>query len=95
MLRPTACSTPRSGRAGLDPHPSGLTVRSGINDAVLRPLVGAGAGTRRKRIDTDRALSRFEDRVRRFGYSLSEPRRLDVPAEPAMARSLAASASGV
>jgi hypothetical protein len=36
-------------------------------------------------------MQRFEDRVRRFGYSLSEPRRLEVPAEPVMARSLAAS----
>jgi hypothetical protein len=29
--------------------------------------------------------------VHRFGYSLREPSRLELPAEPAMARSLAAS----
>jgi len=36
-------------------------------------------------------VHRFEERVRRFGYSLREPGRLDVPPEPAMARSLSAS----
>jgi hypothetical protein len=78
--------------AGVDPHPSGLTVRSGINDAYFERW-SRRRWNPRKRRDTDRALNRFEDRVRRFGYSLSEPRRLDVPAEPTMARSLAASAS--
>ena len=78
--------------AGLEPHPSGLTVRSGINDAYFERWSGRRWNPR-KRTDTDGALSRFEERVRRFGYSLSEPRRLDAPAEPAMARSLAASAS--
>jgi hypothetical protein len=41
-------------------------------------------------MDTDRAVSRFEERVRRFGYSLREPGRLSAPTEPAMARSLVA-----
>ena len=76
--------------SGLDPHPSGLTVRSGINDAYFQRW-SRRRWNPRKRIDTDRALQRFEERVRRFGYSLSEPRRLEVPAEPVMARSLAAS----
>ena len=76
--------------SGLDPHPSGLTVRSGINDAYFDRW-SRRRWNLRKRIDTDRAMQRFEDRVRRFGYSLSEPRRLEVPAEPVMARSLAAS----
>ena len=76
--------------SGLDPYPSGLTVRTGINDAYFRRWRGR-RWSPLKRIDTDRAVRRFDDRVRRFGYSLREPRRLDVPAEPAMARSLAAS----
>jgi hypothetical protein len=76
--------------AGLDPHPSGITVRTGINDAYFRRW-SARRWNPWKRFDTDRAVRRFEERVRRFGYSLREPRRLDVPPEPAMARSLAAS----
>ena len=75
--------------AGLDPHPSGITVRTGINDAYFRRWSG-GRWNPRKRIDTDRAAHRFEERVRRFGYSLREPGRLDAPSEPAMARSLVA-----
>ena len=67
-------------------------MRSGINDAYFQRWSGRRWNPR-KRGDTDRALNRFEERVRRFGYSLCEPRRLDVPAEPVMARSLAASAS--
>jgi hypothetical protein len=75
--------------AGLDPHPSGITVRTGINDAYFRRWSGR-RWSPRKRIDTDRAVQRFEDRVRRFGYSLREPGRLEAPPEPAMARSLVA-----
>jgi hypothetical protein len=76
--------------ADLQPHPSGITVRSGINDAYFRRWSGR-RWSPVKRADTDRAEHRFEDRVRRFGYSLKEPGRLEVPPEPAMARSLAAS----
>jgi hypothetical protein len=67
-------------------------VRSGINNAYFERW-SRRRWYPRKRSDTDRALNAFEERVRRFGYSLCEPRRLDVPAEPIMARSLAASAS--
>ena len=76
--------------AGLAPHPSGITVRTGINDAYFRRWLGRRWNPV-KRADTDRAVHGFEERVRRFGYSLREPGRLDVPPEPAMARSLAAS----
>ena len=41
--------------AGLDPHPSGLTVRSGINDAYFERWSGRRWNPR-KRTDTDRAL---------------------------------------
>jgi hypothetical protein len=75
--------------SGLDPHPSGITVRTGINDAYFGRW-SARRWNPRKRMDTDRAVSRFEERVRRFGYSLREPGRLSAPTEPAMARSLVA-----
>ena len=69
---------------GIAPEPSGLHVRTAINDAYFRRW-----SSRRwnpiKRFDTDRAQARFEERVQRFGYSLREPRRtaaVDTPPDP-------------
>ena len=76
--------------AGLAPQVSSLTVRTGINDGYFARWE-RGRWNPWKRLDTDRAVRRFEERVRRFGYSLHEPNRLEAPAEPAMAATLAAS----
>jgi hypothetical protein len=71
------------GYIGLDPHPTDMTVRTSVNDAYF------GRWTKRrwnpvKRYDTDRAADRFEDRVKRFGYSMREPARLGEMADIAV-----------
>jgi Sulfotransferase family len=64
---------------GLEPQPSGLTVRDSINEAYFTRWA-ANRWNPVKRYDTDRAAERFEERVSRFGYSMREPARL-APAE--------------
>ena len=64
---------------GLEPRPSGLTVRDSINDGYFTRWA-ANRWNPLKRYDTDRAAERFEERVARFGYSMREPARLS-PAE--------------
>jgi Sulfotransferase family len=58
--------------AGVDPLPSGLEVRGGINDGYFRRWAlarrGPGTGT-----DIAAAVEALEDRVSRFGYSLKQP----------------------
>jgi Sulfotransferase family len=68
---------------GVEPRPTGLQVRTGINDAYFGRF-GARRWNPWKRHDTDRAVERFEDRVARFGYSLREPLRLSEPSDVAM-----------
>jgi hypothetical protein len=60
---------------GVEPQPSGLDVRPGINDAYF----GAWEAARRSRRsgkEIRRAIAAFERRVARFGYSLEQPARL-------------------
>jgi hypothetical protein len=58
--------------AGVEPLPSGLEVRGGINDGYFRRWTLArrtpGTGT-----DIATAVETLEDRVNRFGYSLKQP----------------------
>jgi hypothetical protein len=63
---------------GLEPKPSGLTVRSSVNDAYFERWAG-NRWNPLKRYDVDRAVERFEERVARFGYSMREPGRLTRP----------------
>ncbi len=63
---------------GVEPHPSGLTVKTTINDAYFTRWA-ANRWNPLKRYDTDRAIERFEERVNRFGYSLREPAQLSEP----------------
>jgi Sulfotransferase family len=63
---------------GIDPQPSGLTVRDTINEAYFTRWE-ANRWNPLKRYDTDRAVERFEERVNRFGYSMREPGRLIAP----------------
>ncbi len=63
---------------GLEPRPTDLTVRTTVNDAYFDRW-DANRWNPLKRLDTDRALARFEDRVNRFGYSLREPRHMSDP----------------
>jgi hypothetical protein len=63
---------------GVEPKPSGLTVKTTINDAYFTRWA-ANRWNPLKRYDTDRAVERFEERVNRFGYSLREPARLSEP----------------
>jgi hypothetical protein len=66
---------------GLDPRPSGVEVREGLNDSYF-----AGWEQRRsnplRRIWLDRAARSLEARVNRFGYSLAPPRTLSTAATP-------------
>jgi hypothetical protein len=74
--------------AGLEPHRSGLTVRTGINDRYFERFA-ARRWNPWKRFDADRALRRFEERVSRFGYSLRTPRRVLPPSETLIAAGMA------
>jgi hypothetical protein len=61
--------------AGVEPRPSGLHVRTGINDGYFRRWSVArhspGTGS-----DIERAMEELEARVGRFGYSLQRPQTL-------------------
>jgi hypothetical protein len=58
--------------AGVEPLPSGLEVRGGINDDYFRRWALARR-TPRTGTDTATAVSTLEGRVNRFGYSLRQP----------------------
>jgi sulfotransferase family protein len=61
--------------AGVEPRPSGLHVRTGINDGYFRRWSlgrhNPGTGS-----DIERAMEELEGRVGRFGYSLQRPQSL-------------------
>ena len=77
---------------GLEPRPSGLEVRSGVNDAYFRRW-RANRWNPYKRFDTDRAVRRLAARAGRFGYSLEHPEQTGrLPVE--MERRLAAEPVG-
>jgi Sulfotransferase family len=61
--------------AGVEPRPSGLHVRTDINDAYFRrwSLARHNPGTGS---DIERATEELEGRVGRFGYSLQRPQTL-------------------
>jgi hypothetical protein len=61
--------------AGVEPRPSGLHVRTGINDGYFRrwSLARHNPGTGS---DIERATEELEGRVGRFGYSLQRPQSL-------------------
>ena len=58
---------------GLDPVPANLTVRPDVNESYFRRWTANRGWNAAKRFDTDRAVKRFEERVGRFGYSMSAP----------------------
>jgi hypothetical protein len=66
---------------GLEPQPSGIEVRGGLNDSYF-----AGWKQRRRnplrRLWYDRAARELEPRVNRFGYSLAPPRTLSTAETP-------------
>jgi len=66
---------------GIEPRPSGVEVREGLNDSYF-----AGWEQRRsnplRRVWFDRAAHKLETRVNRFGYSLAPPRTLSTAAAP-------------
>jgi len=57
---------------GVEPRPSGLQVRTGVNDAYFSRWGGPRWNPLR-RADASRAVERFSDRVARFGYSMQTP----------------------
>jgi hypothetical protein len=57
---------------GIEPQPSGLSVRTGVNDAYFDRWGGPRWNPLR-RSDAARAVERFSERVARFGYSLHTP----------------------
>ncbi len=57
---------------GVEPRPSGLQVRTGVNDAYFSRWGGPRWNPLR-RADARRAVERFSDRVARFGYSMQTP----------------------
>ncbi len=53
-----------------------MAVRSNVNDAYFRRWAANRSWNPAKKFDTDRAASRFHERVARFGYSMVEPGRI-------------------
>ncbi len=61
---------------GLDRVPANLTIRPDVNESYFRRWTANRGWNAAKRFDTDRAVKRFEERVGRFGYSMSAPGRM-------------------
>jgi hypothetical protein len=72
VFAPDSCLGDAFRLAGVEPRPSGLEVRGGINDDYFRrwALARRGPGTG---ADIATAVEALEDRVSRFGYSLKQP----------------------
>ena len=66
---------------GIDPRPSGIEVRQGLNDSYFEGWEQR-RGNPLRRAWYDRAARRLEPRVNRFGYSLAPPRTLSTAAAP-------------